>query len=79
VNTFPAADAFLTTRCATLALRADTPIVRVDARDWRRTAALIALVEHAPTGPTAAAAHRASADGPLAAHRTCPDRWRLRS
>jgi hypothetical protein len=49
VNTFPGFDDFPDAEVRdALALRADTPIVRVDARDASSgTAALIALVEHA--------------------------------
>ena len=71
VNTFPTADAFPDDEVRdALALSADTPIVRVDARASAScTAALIALVEHAldrSDGSTRRT--RTGADRPLAAH-----------
>ena len=71
VNTFPTADAFPDDEVRdALALRADTPIVRVDARASAScTAALVALVEHAldrSDGSTRRT--RTGADRPLAAH-----------
>jgi uncharacterized protein len=71
VNTFPAADAFPDDEVRdALALRADTPIVRVDARDSAScTAALIALVEHALDRSDGSTRRTAPArTGPLAAH-----------
>ena len=71
VNTFPTSDAFPDDEVRdALALRADTPIVRVDARtSGSCTAALIALVEHAldwsDGGPERTAPART---GPLAVH-----------
>jgi uncharacterized protein len=75
VNTFPTTDAFSDDDVRdALALRADTPIVRVDARAPAScTAALIALVEHAldrsDGGPRRTAPART---GPLAAHSHLP-------
>jgi signal recognition particle receptor subunit beta len=70
VNTFPGASAFPDAEVRdALALRPDTPIVRVDARSSTScTAALITLVEHAlerAGGPTGRAGTLPS--GPLAA------------
>jgi signal recognition particle receptor subunit beta len=71
VNTFPTADAFPDDEVRdALALRADTPIVRVDARASAScTAALIALVEHALDRSDGSTRRTARArTGPLAAH-----------
>jgi signal recognition particle receptor subunit beta len=71
VNTFPGADAFPDDEVRdALALRADTPIVRVDARESAScTTALIALVEHALDRSDAGTLRTAPArTGPLAAH-----------
>ena len=75
VNTFPAADAFPDDEVRdALALRADTPIVRVDARDSVScTAALIALVEHALDRSDGGTRRTAPARaGSLAAHSYLP-------
>ncbi|HEX5813670.1 MAG TPA: ATP/GTP-binding protein [Pseudonocardia sp.] len=75
VNTFPAADAFPDDEVRdALALRADTPIVRVDARASAScTAALVALVEHALERSDGSTRRTAPArTGPLAAHSHLP-------
>ena len=75
VNTFPDADAFPDDEVRdALALRADTPIVRVDARASAScTAALVALVEHALERSDGSTRRTAPArTGPLAAHSHLP-------
>ena len=75
VNTFPDADAFPDDEVRdALALRADTPIVRVDARASAScTAALIELVEHALDRSDGSTRRTAPArTGPLAAHSHLP-------
>ena len=71
VNTFPGTDAFPDDEVRdALALRADTPIVRVDARASAScTAALIELVEHALDRSDGSTRRTATArTGPLATH-----------
>jgi signal recognition particle receptor subunit beta len=75
VNTFPTTDAFPDDEVRdALALRADTPIVRVDARASAScTAALVALVEHALERSDGSTRRTAPArTGPLAAHSHLP-------